>query len=116
MKFDPPRIESGWLGEVRRAFRNGEIGRMTDAQLLAQLTRTERRSVKTITGSAPKTLLRRWRVHYGLWLMKSKGYSTSRAAVEAGFFDSSHFTKATRAIAKRPPSEAVHLEDLTGSK
>lgn len=90
-EFSPPTIVSGWLGCVNALFRVGEIGEVSDADLLNGLTRSDRASFRRLTGKTPKRLLREWRVEYGLWMMSSKGYNTAQAAVEAGFYDSSHF-------------------------
>jgi methylphosphotriester-DNA--protein-cysteine methyltransferase len=92
-----------WLGEVGRLFSDGRIAYVSDADLLVQLSRSERAAIKRLFGLRAKELLRRWRVGYGLRLMERSGLTVLEAALEAGFYDSAHFVHASCDVTGLPP-------------
>lgn len=98
-----PKVTDGWLGRVRELFLAERASEIDDAELLDSLDRRERKAVRKLCGCGPKTLLRNWRVEYGLWLVERRDLTVTRAAQRAGFHDSSHFVKACRAVTGRTP-------------
>ncbi len=104
-----PLITEGWIGRVRQRLLRGEIGEARDEDLLADLTRSEREAVKTLCGCGPKTLLRRWRVEYGLWVLRDRDLTVGRAAAAAGFHDASHFIRATQETLGFSPAEFLEM-------
>lgn len=99
-------LVGGWLGHLLHLLRQGRIGDFADEELLSLLEKSERRALERVVGHSGSELLRRLRLDYALWLI-SEGGSVADSAQRAGFYDSSHLTKACQEILSLPPRKAV---------
>jgi AraC-like DNA-binding protein len=111
-----PEIHAGWIGNVKGLFHSSEIAYVKDSELLSALSRGHREAFRILAGCRAKDYLLGSRVGYGLWLMEEKGLTGARAAQDAGFHDSSHFVRTTRALTGLPPNSYLNRLELEQAK
>jgi AraC family transcriptional regulator len=111
---------AAWQLRIAKEYLEQEISSKVSLEELARLTGLSRsrlaRGFKTSTGIAPYTWALQFRIHRAKDLLVKGNQPIAIIALEAGFADQSHFTKAFRRLAGITPREwRMNRKDLLDS-